>query len=77
MKTKLTPTEKARYDRRVEIAKYCQIPRTLQQLKTRFNMSGISIAACLSPLICRWGIIKHDQAKKTYIRIKGVKIPKK
>jgi hypothetical protein len=77
MKTKLTKAERARYYLRVEITNYCTTPRTLEELKDRFDMSGTSISACMSPLIFRLKIIQHDQAKKTYTRVKGKRVPER
>jgi hypothetical protein len=77
MKTKLTKAERARYYLRVEITNYCTKPRTLEELKIRFDMSGTSISACMSPLIHRWRIIEHNLGSKTYTRIKGKRVPKR
>jgi len=56
---------KQRNDLRHAIAHFCEVPRTMHEVRDKFKISGISAGAFLSGL-CRSGACHYDSATKRH-----------
>ena len=72
---KMSEKEK-RYRLRCRIARYCRTPRMYAEVAERFDMSSISASAHLKSLYLD-GIFSYDGMSKKFVRIKGVRVPRR
>ena len=66
-------TKKEHCEMRCKIATFCTKPRTVQEVRDKFKISGASAGLYLSFLRIN-GIVNYEKNKFT--RIKGARVPK-
>ena len=64
---------KQRNDLRHAIAHFCEVPRTMHEVRDKFKISGISASAFLSAL-CLHGACHYDPATKKHRRDKRYRV---